>query len=92
MICEFVSQSHHCIWQIRRNFISIAKTNIKKLIKNLITLSIVSVGGDGLFSEIFTALLTRTQIENDVNINMKDAKLCTPTITIGIIPSGKTNN
>ena len=50
---------------------------------------IVSVGGDGLFSEIFTSLLNRTQNDNNVDKNDFNAKLVEPTKPIGIIPAGK---
>ena len=49
----------------------------------------ISVGGDGLFSEVFTSLLNRTQSDNNINQNDFDATLIEPTKTIGIIPAGK---
>jgi ceramide kinase len=50
---------------------------------------IVSVGGDGLFSEIFTSLLNRTQIENNVNRNDYNSNLVQSSKIVGIIPAGK---
>ena len=50
---------------------------------------IVSVGGDGLFSEIFTSLLNRTQKENNVNRNDFNSNLIQSSKIVGIIPAGK---
>jgi hypothetical protein len=55
----------------------------------LLRVSLISVGGDGLFSEVFTSLLNRTQNDNNINQNDFDATLVEPTKTIGIIPAGK---
>lgn len=50
---------------------------------------IVSVGGDGLFSEIFSSLLNRTQDEFNVDKNDYNSNLISSIKTIGIIPAGK---
>lgn len=52
---------------------------------------VVCVGGDGMFSEIFHGLVTRTQEENKVDLNDSAAELIPCAVRIGIIPAGSTD-
>lgn len=52
---------------------------------------VVCVGGDGMFSEIFHGLVTRTQEENKVDLDDSEAELVPCALRIGIIPAGSTD-
>ena len=47
------------------------------------------MGGDGMFSEILHALVTRTQTNNGVDQDQPDADLMPCSLHIGIIPAGE---
>ncbi|KAL3085011.1 hypothetical protein niasHS_010080 [Heterodera schachtii] len=53
---------------------------------------IVSVGGDGLFNEILSATVIRTQIEHGKNYNNIETVLERPRIRLGIIGAGSANS
>ncbi|XP_069020877.1 ceramide kinase-like [Embiotoca jacksoni] len=52
---------------------------------------VVSVGGDGMFSEILHGLVTRTQTDQGVDQNQPDVELVPCSLRIGIIPAGSTD-
>ncbi|XP_073336894.1 ceramide kinase [Pagrus major] len=52
---------------------------------------VVCVGGDGMFSEILHGLVTRTQMDNGVDLNQPDTELVPCSLRIGIIPAGSTD-
>ena len=52
--------------------------------------SIVSVGGDGLFSECVNGLLERLQVDSQVDMHDPDSAITASKIPIGIVPAGKT--
>lgn len=52
---------------------------------------IVTVGGDGIFSECVNGLLRRYQTENNVNIHDIDNRLLPCNLPIGMIPAGSGN-
>ncbi|XP_057711691.1 ceramide kinase [Corythoichthys intestinalis] len=52
---------------------------------------VVSVGGDGMFSEILHGLVARTQIEHSIDLDQPDARLVPCSLRIGIIPAGSTD-
>lgn len=52
-------------------------------------LSVVCVGGDGMFSEIVHGLIWRTQVDGGVDLNCPDETLSPCSLRIGIIPAGK---
>lgn len=51
-------------------------------------LRIVTVGGDGLYCEVMSGLLLRTQQDLGVDMHNPDAKVAPCQIPIGIIPAG----
>lgn len=53
--------------------------------------SVVCVGGDGTFSEVFNGLVMRVCKEQHINIDDIEAELPKPKIPVGIIPAGSTN-
>ncbi|ELT94980.1 hypothetical protein CAPTEDRAFT_146129 [Capitella teleta] len=52
---------------------------------------IVSIGGDGMFTEIVHGLMARTLADSDVEQLTPETVLPQPTIRIGIIPAGSTD-
>lgn len=54
-----------------------------------LTFRIVSVGGDGLFSECVNGLLGRIQADHDVDMHDPDSEIVASKIPIGIVPAGK---
>ncbi len=56
------------------------------------TLSIVAVGGDGLFNEVLNGLLIQTQNQSGVNLRRSRFVPVTPTIRLGVIPTGFNNS
>lgn len=53
--------------------------------------SIVCVGGDGTFSEVFNGLVMKESKKHNVNIDDIEAELPKPQLPVGIIPAGSTN-
>ena len=51
--------------------------------------SVVSVGGDGMLSEVMHGLLTRSLRERGLSQPDPDEPLPSPSLRIGIIPAGK---
>ena len=52
---------------------------------------IISVGGDGMFSEILNGLLLRTAKDKGIDYNDPSAVLVEPSITLGFIAGGSTD-
>ncbi|XP_043569639.1 ceramide kinase isoform X2 [Chiloscyllium plagiosum] len=52
---------------------------------------IVSVGGDGMFSEVMHGLISRTQKNSGIDENYPTAELVPCDLRIGIIPAGSTD-
>ncbi|KAH3695587.1 ceramide kinase-like isoform X2 [Dreissena polymorpha] len=52
---------------------------------------IVSIGGDGMFSDCVNGLLSRLQTDSGVDKNDPDADITTSNIPVGIIPTGSGN-
>lgn len=52
---------------------------------------IVCVGGDGMFNELFNALLHRTARENGQDVNDSNLELIKPGLRVGVIPAGSTD-
>ena len=52
---------------------------------------IISVGGDGIFSEISSSLLLKTQEQCHLNLNDQHIELIQPSIRVGVIPAGSTD-
>jgi len=54
---------------------------------------VISVGGDGMFSELFNGLLLRSMDENggSQNFENENFEVRAPKIRIGLIPGGSTN-
>ena len=50
---------------------------------------IVSVGGDGMFSECVNGLLSRLQKDTGVNMDDPENDITPSNIPIGIVPAGK---
>ena len=50
---------------------------------------IISVGGDGMYSEVMNGLVLRTQKDAGVDHNTPEARMQPCDIPIGIIPAGK---
>ena len=50
---------------------------------------IVSVGGDGMFSEVVDGLLSKVVKESGVDDPTPDSNLPQPKLRLGIIPAGK---
>lgn len=53
---------------------------------------LVAVGGDGLFNEVLNGLLIQTQNQSGVNLRRSRFVPVTPTIRIGVIPTGFNNS
>ena len=52
---------------------------------------IVTVGGDGIFSECVNGLLRRFQSEHNIDIHDTDSHLLPVNLPIGMIPAGSGN-
>ncbi|XP_076462123.1 uncharacterized protein LOC143294632 [Babylonia areolata] len=52
---------------------------------------LVTVGGDGLYCEVMTGLLTRTQADHGVNVHDSEVKIVASRLPIGLIPAGTTS-
>lgn len=52
---------------------------------------VIAVGGDGMYMEILHGLILRKQEEEGVDFHDPDAKLCPPSVNVGIIPAGTGN-
>lgn len=52
---------------------------------------IISVGGDGMFAEVFNGLLLRTSKDANLNENDKETIFLKPDIRVGFIPGGSTD-
>ncbi|MFT7812547.1 ceramide kinase-like [Arapaima gigas] len=52
---------------------------------------VVSVGGDGMFSEVVHGLIARTQRDAGVDQNCAEEKLVSCKLRVGIIPAGSTD-
>ena len=50
---------------------------------------VVSVGGDGMFSEVLNGLVLRAQTDARANTSAADFEPVPPRTTVGIIPAGK---
>ena len=53
---------------------------------------IISVGGDGMFSQIFSALLVRTARDRELEVNEGRTEFPRPDLRVGFIPAGSTNS
>jgi len=53
---------------------------------------VIAVGGDGLFNEVLNGLLVQTQQQSGVNLRRSRFVPVTPTIRLGLIPTGFTNS
>lgn len=49
---------------------------------------VVSIGGDGMFTEIVHGLMARTLADNSIEHLTPETNLVQPAIRIGIIPAG----
>lgn len=49
------------------------------------------VGGDGMFAEMVNGIIVRTQLEQGLNYQSPEARLCRPAVPIGVIPAGSTD-
>jgi ceramide kinase len=52
---------------------------------------LISVGGDGMFSELCHSLLLKTAQKAGLNVNDLNMQLKTPKLRIGVIPAGSTD-
>ena len=52
---------------------------------------VICVGGDGMFSEIFNGMLTRSANEAGIDVNDKNIQLARPKLRVGVIPGGSTD-
>ena len=52
---------------------------------------LISVGGDGMFSELCHSLLLKTVKQAGLNVNDPNTKLIPTTLRIGVIPAGSTD-
>lgn len=52
---------------------------------------LISVGGDGMFSEVCHGLLLKTAQQAGLNINDPNAHMVPPKLRIGVIPAGSTD-
>jgi len=52
---------------------------------------IISVGGDGMFAEVFNGLLLRTSKDAKLDENDKETSFAKPDIRVGFIPGGSTD-
>jgi ceramide kinase len=52
---------------------------------------LISVGGDGMFSELCHSLLLKTAQQAKLDVNDRNMKLITPKLRIGVIPAGSTD-
>jgi ceramide kinase len=52
---------------------------------------LISVGGDGMFSELCHSLLLKTAQQAELNINDLNIHLVRPNLRIGVIPAGSTD-
>jgi len=53
---------------------------------------IISVGGDGMFSQVFNALIVRTARDSKCDVNDRNEKVPKPDIRVGLIPAGSTDS
>ena len=49
---------------------------------------VVSVGGDGMFAEVFNGVTIRAAREAGLDINDKAAQFVSPAVRVGFIPGG----
>lgn len=49
------------------------------------------IGGDGTFAEVFNGLVLRAAKDQQIDPNDPDARLPSPTLPVGVIPSGSTD-
>lgn len=54
--------------------------------------SVIAVGGDGLFNEVLNGLLIQTQNQSGVNLRRSRFIPVTPSIRVGVIPTGFNNS
>jgi ceramide kinase len=52
---------------------------------------LISVGGDGMFSELCYSLLLKTAQKSKLDMNENNLKLIRPNLRIGVIPAGSTD-
>ncbi|XP_066583603.1 ceramide kinase isoform X1 [Prorops nasuta] len=55
------------------------------------THAVVCIGGDGTFSEVFNGLVLRAAKDRQIDPNDPDVVLPSPTLPVGVIPSGSTD-
>ncbi|XP_018352225.1 PREDICTED: ceramide kinase [Trachymyrmex septentrionalis] len=53
--------------------------------------AVVCIGGDGTFAEAFNGLITRAAKDQQIDPNDPDARLPSPALPVGVIPSGSTD-
>ena len=53
---------------------------------------IISIGGDGMFAEVFNGVTIRTAKDADIDIDDKNVSFVKPQIPVGFIPAGKDSN
>ncbi|XP_011175344.1 ceramide kinase [Solenopsis invicta] len=53
--------------------------------------AVVCIGGDGSFAEVFNGLILRTAKDQQIDPNDPDARLPSPALSVGVIPSGSTD-
>ncbi|KAF7393296.1 hypothetical protein HZH66_009129 [Vespula vulgaris] len=53
--------------------------------------AIVCIGGDGTFAEVFNGLVLRAAKEQQIDPDDPEARLPSPTLPVGVIPSGSTD-
>lgn len=56
------------------------------------SLSLIAVGGDGIFNEVLNGLMLQTQQQSGVNLRHPRFVPVTPNIRLGVIPTGFTNS
>jgi len=52
---------------------------------------IISVGGDGMFSQVFNGLIARTARDNKLDVNERKGSFPQADIRVGLIPAGSTD-
>lgn len=53
--------------------------------------AVVSVGGDGTFSELFNAMISRAARDQRVDLDDPNVELPKPALPLGVIPGGSTD-
>jgi len=53
---------------------------------------VISVGGDGMFAEVFNGVTIRAAREANLDVNDKTTQFIRPTIRVGFIPGGSTDS